>query len=555
MEEFKCKGCDYDLTELASKSANGLVKCPHCGAVRTVPKKEITPAALSFLKMGEHDLDTCKFDEAYEAYKKASELDKNEPEAYWGMALAKFKVQYLKDEVNNCLQPICHEVTDKKFTDDPDCMRAFMKATPEQREEYEKRAKDIDYIQNEFSKLEETGLDYDCFICVKVTGENGNTTEDSKGADYIYRLLKDKGYKPFYSEYEIRNKQGADYEAHILYALYKSECMLVVCRDESYLQTKWVKNEYARFLKLVNDEERESDSITIVYSGKPIERLPGKKGKIQGIDFSRREADGQITEFVERHTPIAKKKREEAAAAKLRREEENQRRYAEQQHLFEKQQREMEERQKAFEEQRRIEREETEKQRRAVEEQQRQIAELIEKMKSKDSGNEKDNEAAIADLTQKQMELARKEAELARNEAGLARKEAEWKIKMASVAAAPSYTSDTSGATRYSSSRSKTDYKYSTLSLKKKLLYSLFSILSVMIGFSLGLSFTGGSMGSSGALGVLVTFGGLVVIIASLIFTLIKIWKKSSKRVSIYLRIVLNGVIAFLWVILHLIII
>ena len=35
--------------------------------------------------MGEHDLDTCKFDEAYTAYKKAAELDPNEPEAYFGM--------------------------------------------------------------------------------------------------------------------------------------------------------------------------------------------------------------------------------------------------------------------------------------------------------------------------------------------------------------------------------------------------------------------------------------------------------------------------------------
>ena len=323
----KCKTCESLLDELVEKSTNGLVQCPYCSNIWTIPKKESSPGTVSFLRTGEHELDICKFDDAYSAYEKAAELDKDEPEAYLGMALAQFKVQYLKDEVNNCLQPICHEVTDKNISDDRNYLLACMKATAAQQEEYEKRAKDIDYIQGEFSKLEKAGLDYNCFICVKVTDENGNRTEDSKDADYIYHLLKDKGYKPFYSEYEIRNKQGADYEAHILYALYKSECMLVICRDESYLHTKWVKNEYTRFLKLVNDEEKESDSITFVFNEKAIEKLPGKNGKIQGIDFSRRSADGQIIEFVENHTPEAKRRREEAALAKIREEEERKKRF------------------------------------------------------------------------------------------------------------------------------------------------------------------------------------------------------------------------------------
>ncbi len=327
---FKCKTCGAPLDELAAKSTDGLVTCQFCGNVWTVPKHDITPDALQFLHIGEHDLDTGKFDDAFSAYKKAAELDSKEPEAYFGMALAEFRIQYLKDHVNNRVQPICYEVTDKKFTDSGSYLRALLNATPEQKVEYEKKGAEIDYILGEFFKLKQAGIDYDCFICVKVTDDKTKQlTEDSKDADYIYRLLQDKGYKPFFSERELRNVTGADYEARILYALATSECMLVVCRNEEYLQTPWVKNEYMRFLKLINDEEKESDSITIVFNGKPIEKLPNKNGKIQGINFALRESDSKIINFVDSHTPEAKARRIEEERRKAEEQQETAKRFKE----------------------------------------------------------------------------------------------------------------------------------------------------------------------------------------------------------------------------------
>ena len=91
--QWICPTCHHNVTDLVAGSKNGVVKCPYCINVWTVPKAETSPAALQFLRMGEHDLDTCKFDDALAAYKKASELDAKEPEAYFGMALANFKVQ------------------------------------------------------------------------------------------------------------------------------------------------------------------------------------------------------------------------------------------------------------------------------------------------------------------------------------------------------------------------------------------------------------------------------------------------------------------------------
>ena len=300
------------------KAQGGVIRCGVCDSCFTLPKADAPQKVLGFLSQGEHELDIGKFEDAYSAFNKAAELDKTEPEAYWGMALAEFKIQYLKDEVNNRLQTICHDLNDKDFADSPYFLKALRYATEAQRAEYERKGEEINYIKNEFLKVAQTGLDYDCFICVKVTDENGGRTVDYKYADDIYFELKGKGYKPFFSERELIGVTGADYEARILYALKSSECMLVVCFDEAYLRTKWVKNEYSRFLKLVNDEEKESDSIALVFGDRPVEKLPGKKGKIQGIALNSLTAMERIVSFVDAHTPEARKRREEQARRKDR---------------------------------------------------------------------------------------------------------------------------------------------------------------------------------------------------------------------------------------------
>ncbi len=309
------------------EAVDGVLECRHCGMLLTFPKPD--SKVLSFLQQGEHDLDSCDFDRAHAAYSKAAELDPAEPEAYFGMALAAFKVQYLKDEVHGCLQPICHEISKRVFTEDPNYQKALEFATDEQKEVYHVRGHAIDSIREEFYELEKSGLDYDCFLCAKVTesGEPhcGTHTADCERANDIYHYLKDNGYKPFFSEREMKGRVGSAYEALILYALYTSECMLIVCSDEAYLQTKWVKNEYLRFLKMMKSDDKERDALTFVFYGKPIDELPfDTSKKIQGIDFSKeRDAYPLITKYVEEHTPGARAKR--AAAEKARREEDQKR--------------------------------------------------------------------------------------------------------------------------------------------------------------------------------------------------------------------------------------
>ncbi len=317
LNDFVCKNCGNTLD--VTNAHNGIIECKYCHSIFTLPKENASNNTKTLLQIANNQLDLCEFDKAYDSFNKVLEEDNTEPEAYFGMALATHKIQYLKDEVNNRLQPICHEINNKKMSDDINYLKATLYATENQKKIYLEKASEIDTIQQEFYQLKESGLAYDCFICVKVSDENQqNKTEDYQFADELYYELKGKGYRPFLSERELRNATGADYEARILYALYESECMLIVCSKEEYLRTKWVKNEYSRFLQMINEDTKDTDSIVIIYNREVIEKIPGRNQKLQGIDRSHTlSCLDKIVQYVESHTPESKKRKEEQKQKEL----------------------------------------------------------------------------------------------------------------------------------------------------------------------------------------------------------------------------------------------
>lgn len=330
LENLQCKNCGNNLD--ITKAQNGIIKCDHCGSIFTLPKNNLSDDAKINLINAQNLLDSAKFSDARAFFEKVKNINNEEPEAYFGMALADAQVRYLKDEVNNRLQPICYSTDDKKIKDDENYKKALKYASEEQKKVYEERATEIDAIHAEFNFLrkkdQEEGLNgYDCFICTKITDYDGKKTEESRVAEEIYNILSnDKNrIRTFYSEKEVKGRTGYDYEALILYALYTAQTMIIVCFDENYLKrtekNKWVYNEYSRFLNLINDEDKDKDSITIVFKDYQhvIQKLEGKHGKIQGVPYCDENFEKIITDYVDNHTPRHKKKVEEE---KLRKENE-----------------------------------------------------------------------------------------------------------------------------------------------------------------------------------------------------------------------------------------
>ncbi len=308
MNEFgmcKCKKCGGDMDP--KDAHGGVLKCKYCGARWTIPNYHRGYDAS--LDTGDVFLESGNFNEAYNAYKQAAKHDPEEPEAYFRMAQAEFRVQFLKDEVNDRLQPICFDITDKIFTYNENYRKALSLATPEQRELYRTWGMEIDDICDKFFVLKKRKISYDCFICVKVSAEQDGDvkkyTDDYHRAYEIYMDLKSKGYKPFLSQEVLKDETGSDYEAHILYALLSAPTMLVVCGNEEYLNTVWVKNEYTRYLKLMSDKVKEGDSLAIVCLYDRIERLPGVGFRMQVIE-SDTHASERITNFIEKHCGRAK---------------------------------------------------------------------------------------------------------------------------------------------------------------------------------------------------------------------------------------------------------
>lgn len=233
IQNNSCKNCGGSLERVSVHT----YRCKFCLHTYTACDDALLPEAKRLLILGQDDLDNSHSEDAYAHFSKAALISENEPEIYWGLALAKRKIRYLKDYRNTKdskekfrLQPICYEPMAVSFSKDENFLKAVEPARDEkQRESYFERAREIDYyIQKKFIEYaKDDRYHFDCFICVKVTelDDTERFTADSHYADNIYTFLQKNGICPFYSEKVAKEYAGADYEALILYALSRASSL------------------------------------------------------------------------------------------------------------------------------------------------------------------------------------------------------------------------------------------------------------------------------------------------------------------------------------------
>ena len=312
----KCAVCMSPIDIANAKSNGYTVRCKACNAINIIARSDEARKRLESALM---DMEKRKFDDAETLYRKVLEYDAKEPEAYWGIALAKYGVVYVvdknydKDKIGEARRPLLYKLPKTLFTDDDDYKKALSLATEEQKEQYKSEAEYISATQQQFAEYEKEGLRYDTFICCKVSeiDENGKKipdtyTRDNTLAHKCHKFLQSKGLHPFYSELDIDrvSEAGARYEAKIRYALCKASSMLVVCTNERYLKTPWVENEIARYVALMEAEVKPKDSITFVCESKRIfERIPGTKHDVEAIILDDVSVGDTLKNFVKRHMP------------------------------------------------------------------------------------------------------------------------------------------------------------------------------------------------------------------------------------------------------------
>ena len=293
MAVFKCKMCGG---ELELKKDVNIVECSYCGTKQTVPTVDDKLIRL-YNRANQYRLNN-EFDKAYSAYEAIISDKNDEAEAYWGMVLSEFGVEYVEDPKSKKRIPTCHRTLVKSISSNENYKSALRFADIESQVMYEDEAEIIDSLQKRILNASAKEEPYDIFICYKETDNEGNRTEDSVLAQEIYDGLINKGYRVFFSRITLEDKLGKDYEPCIYAALTSAKVMLVVTTDFDNCNAVWVKNEWKRYIDFMKTDK---DKILIpVYKKMSPYALPDEFAKLQAQDMSKLGAFQDLIRGVEK---------------------------------------------------------------------------------------------------------------------------------------------------------------------------------------------------------------------------------------------------------------
>ena len=281
MSLFKCKMCGGDL-EIAEGVT--IAECEYCGTKQTVPKAMDENLQNLFNRANTLRIKS-EFDKAEKLYEKIIQADITQSEAYWGLILCKYGIEYVDDPATFKKIPTCHRASYDSIIADDDYRSALENADMSQRAIYEEQAKEIDRIQKDILALAQKEETYDVFICYKETDADGRRTQDSVIANDIYYQLTNEGFKVFYAAITLEGKLGSAYEPVIFAALNSAKVMLSIGTKPEYFNAVWVKNEWSRFLKIIKKDR--SKLLIPCYRDMDAYELPEEFAHLQAQDMAK----------------------------------------------------------------------------------------------------------------------------------------------------------------------------------------------------------------------------------------------------------------------------
>ena len=281
MIAFKCKMCGG---ELSITDGSSICECEFCGTRQTIPTADSDKKVNLFnranrLRMG------AEFDKAATVYASITAEFPEEAEAYWGLCLCKYGIEYVDDPLTGNKIPTCHRTLTASILDDSDFDQACEYADVESKKLYREEAKAIDKLQQDILNIVASEEPFDVFICYKETDNEGERTEDSVIAQEIYDSLTDKGLKVFFARITLEDKLGKEYEPYIYAALHSSKVMLAVGTQFGYYDAVWVKNEWARYLDMMKTDK--SKTLIPCFKGIDAYDMPREFKNLQALDMSK----------------------------------------------------------------------------------------------------------------------------------------------------------------------------------------------------------------------------------------------------------------------------
>lgn len=298
MAILKCKMCGGDLNIAEGVS---VCECEYCGTKQTVPmvddEKKITLfARANRLRFGS------EFDKAAGVYEAIVADFPEEAEAYWGLVLCQYGIEYVDDPATGKKIPTCHRSSFDSVMDDNNFDLTLEYADPTARGVYREEAKRIEELRRNIIAVSSKEEPYDIFICYKETDDKGERTIDSVIAQDVYTALTEKGYRVFFSRISLEDKLGVEYEPYIFAALHSAKVMLAFGTDYEYYNAVWVKNEWSRFLQLI--EKGEKKALIPCYKGIDAYDMPKEFAKLQAQDMGKVGAMQDLLRGVEKIVPL-----------------------------------------------------------------------------------------------------------------------------------------------------------------------------------------------------------------------------------------------------------
>ena len=277
---LKCKMCGGNI-EITGES-HGV--CDSCGCEVTLPKLDDDRRAEMYNR-GNHFRSRGEFDKAYSAYEHIIAEDGQDAEAHWCLALCRYGIEYVKDPRSGEYKPTCSRVSFEPFQEDRDYLEALNYSEGRTRELYQREAAKIAKIQERYLEISRKEQPYDVCSCVKATEEDGERTQGSIIAQDIYEQLTEKGLKVFFSRITLEDKLSEEYEPYIFAALHSARVMLVVATKPEHLTSRWVQNEWSRYLAMMDKDKNKS--IIPVFSGMSPYDFPLEIPMVQGQDMGK----------------------------------------------------------------------------------------------------------------------------------------------------------------------------------------------------------------------------------------------------------------------------
>ena len=281
MAVIKCKMCGGDLNITEGLS---VVECEYCGSRQTIPTADNEKKLTLFARAGRL-LRGCEFDKASGVFESIVADFPEEAEAYWGLVLCKYGIEYVDDPATGKKVPTCHRSSFESVLDDPNFEQACENGDVIARRVYREEARQIEELRKGIIEVSGKEAPYDIFISYKETDDQGNRTLDSVIAQDLYNELTEKGYRVFFSRISLEDKLGVEYEPYIFAALNSAKLMLAVGTDYEHFDSVWVKNEWSRFLKLISSGQKKV--LIPVFKNMDPYDMPKEFAKLSAQDMGK----------------------------------------------------------------------------------------------------------------------------------------------------------------------------------------------------------------------------------------------------------------------------